>query len=381
MSRFACGLRRASLLIVSVLLTSQAGMAQTYWWKAPNLKYAEEMEEGTHGPQPHYWSFGGPSTTDSTTDQTYLYTSDAASKTFFSQYAVADLRSAESADQVQSRWSVDHIYGLPKGSSQFGTRLVMGNGGEENVSFTGYPDNFTLGDEVEVLLDADVSPTCDTLNFDHNGQYLYTNHYVGSSNRHKLHRYRVTGPLDKDGQAFQLDTTWQDGGTFNTSLARLRNFEVKYIGGKDLVYYAEGDTLTKPCNLYVFNPETGEEKLLVSNVFESGEVQDADIVNVKLAGVKNNDIHIYVMANIGGLKIYKLSSDGMAVENGGQPVAVITVDDLNTLTNTTAFSSHSRAFEVTDDQQYAFFSSHNANANIFVINAASTAVRNWKLNE
>lgn len=366
------------LFLLVITVSIQPGMAQSYWWQSPNLKYVEELEEGTHGAQPHYWTFGGPSTTDSTSDQTYLYITDAGSRTFFSQYVVEELRNAESADQVTHRWAIDHIFGLPKGASQFGSRLVIGNGGEENVLFTGYPDDYTLGNEIESLLDADVLPACDTLNFNHDGTHLYTNHYVDSGNRMKLHRYQVIGPLDTDGVAFQLDADWQDGGTFNTSLARLRNFEVKYIAGKDLIYYAEGDSLTQASNLYVLDPETGDEILLVGNVFSPGEVTDADVVNVKIAGVQNNDIHIYVMANIGGIKIYKLSSDGLSVENDGEPVEFITTDDLNTIAETTAFSSHSRAFEVTDDQQYAFFGAHDANSSLFVINSGSTSVNDWR---
>lgn len=369
--------RMMILLNASLIFSYEIAFAQPYWWQAPNLKYVEEMEEGTHGPQPHYWSFGGPSTTDSTSDQTYLYTSDAANRTFFSQYVVAELRSAENADQVTHRWAIDHIYGLPKGSSQFGDRLVIGNGGEEDVPFVSYPDDYTLGSGVEVLLDADVLPTCDTLYFNHDGSILYTNHYVGGANRMKLHRYEVIAPLDTDGEAFRLDDGWQDGGTFNTSLGRLRNFAVKYIGGKDLIYYAEGDTTANPSNLYVFDPETGEERLLAGGVFSPGEVQDADAVNVKIAGIQNNDLHIFVMANIGGVKIYKLSADGMSVENGGEPVAFLSIDDLNEITDYEAFSSHCRAFEVTDDQQYAFFSSHNANDRIFVVNTEATGVKDW----
>lgn len=364
-------------LVAAVLWLPGESWAQGYWWKAPNLKYIEVLEDGTHGPSPHYWSFGGPSTSDSTLDQTYLYTSDSTSKTFFCQYVVQELRNANNADEVTFRWAIDHIFGLPKGSAQFGNRLVMGNGGEENVPFVGYPDDYTLSDKSESLLEADVSPNCDTLRFNHDGKYLYTNHYVGSENRRKLHRYKVTGSLEKDGQPFQLDASWQNGGTFVTSTARLRNFLVKYVGGKDLIYYGEGDSKTKASSLYVFDPESGKETVLVEEMFQVGEVNDADIVNVRIAGVKANDLHIYAMANIGGIKIYKLSSDGLKAENGGKPVAFVGIEDLNAITGTEAFSSHCRAFEVTDDQQYAFFSSHNASDRLFVINALSTAVSDW----
>lgn len=368
------------IVLGAVILLGSAsnGFTQGYWWKAPNLKFAEVMEDGTHSTSPHYWTFGGPSTTDSTTDQTYLYVTDSTSKTYFCQYVVQELRNAENADQVTHRWAIDHLFGLPKGCAQFGTRMVMGNGGEDGVPFTGYPDDYTLSDKKESLLEADILPACDTLNFSHDGKYLYTNHYLGSENRMKIHRYQVKGSLDVDGQPFVLDAAWQNGGTFAASTARLRNFEVKYINGKDLLYYGEGDSKTKACSLYVFDPETGKESVLVNEIFTSGEVTDGDIVNVRVAGVKANDLFIFAQGNIGGVKVYKLSSDGMQVENGGQPAAFITIEDLNAVTGTEAFSSHSRAFEVTDDQQFAFFSAHNANANIFVINSKSTGVSDWR---
>ncbi len=355
------------------------GAAKSYWWNAPNLKYVEVMDEETHGPSPHYWSFGGPSTTDSTSDQTYLYTSDSNANAFFSQYVVQELRDADNADQVAHRWATNHMYGLPKGSSQFGTRLVIGNGGQEEVTFTGYPDDYNIGNESDSWLEADVLPACDTLNFNHDGTYLYTNHYSGGENRMKIHRYKVTASLAEDGMPFILDTDWQDGGTFFTSLARLRNFEVKYIDGKDLIYYCEGDTLTKTSSAYVLDPETGVETLLVSLVFEPGEAEDADAVSVKIAGVASGEPYLYILGNIAGLKIYKLSSDGLQVENNSVPVAFITNSDLNDITGTDAFSSHCRAFEVTDDQAYAFFSSHNASDSIFVINTLQTAVDDWSI--
>ena len=367
------------LALALIVLMANAGIAQTYWWKAPHLKYTEVMDDGTHGVAPHFWSFGGPSKTDASGDQTYLYTADSNKNAPFSQYAVADLRKAENPEQVSPRWFTVHIDKIPKGNAQFGNRLVMGNGGEENVQFISYPDDYTLGDKYENYLNADVFPNCDTLRFSHDGKYLYTDHYLGAENRMKLHRYMV-GSLEADGTAFKLDTTWQSGGTFNTSLARLRNFTLRYIGGKDLIYYGEGDKTSKPLSVYVFDPSTGKETQLIKDVFQTSEVSDADIVNVKVAGVVKNDIHLYVMANIGGLKVYKLSADGLSVENSGKPVAVFTVDTLNTLTNSAAFSNHCRAFEVTDDQEYAFFSSHDANANIFVVNTAATLINDWKKN-
>ncbi len=367
-------------LCISVLCFSPAttANAQNYWWNAPMLKYVEEMPEEAHSTSPHYWRFGGPDTSDATNDQTYLYTQDSNSDANFSQYVVEELRNAENADEVTYRWAAQHI-GRPKGCTQFGDRVVIGNGGEEGQPFTGYPDDFTLGDRNETLLDADVSPNCDTLHFNHDGTILYTNHYLGSVNRSKLHRYRVTGSLDSDGQAFTLDTDWKDNGTFFSSVVRLRNFSVKYIGEKDLVYYGEGSSADDLSSVYVLDTETGEEHLLVEEVFAPGEVEDADIVNVRVAGVATGDLHLYVMGNIAGVKVYKLSDDGLSVENNGEPVAFLTTDDLNTINQTDAFSSHCRAFEVTDDQQFAFFSAHNANANIFVVTVEpGTAVQEWQ---
>ncbi|RJP19961.1 MAG: hypothetical protein C4527_25945 [Candidatus Omnitrophota bacterium] len=351
--------------------------AQEYWWKAPILKYVEEMAEEAHSTSPHYWTFGGPSRTDSTLDQTYLYTQDSNMSVNFSQYVVEELRNANSADEVAHRWAIDHI-GRPKGCTQFSNRVVIGNGGEEGQPFTSYPDDMTIGSGREYLLEANVSPDCDTLHFNHDGTLLYTNHYVGSANRSKLHRYRVTGSLEADGQAFTLDSGWQNNGTFNTAIVRLRNFIVKYIGGKDLIYYGEGSTLEGLCSVYVLDADAGIERLLIEDVFVPGEVVDADIVNIKIAGVAAGDPHLYVMGNIAGVKVYKLTPDGMGVENGGNPVAFLSTDDLNRINQTEAFSSHARAFEVTDDQQFAFFSAHNANANIFVVTVEpGVAVSDW----
>ncbi|MGC9327850.1 MAG: hypothetical protein ACP5I1_09470 [Candidatus Hinthialibacter sp.] len=365
---------------LGLIIGNQTCMAQGYWWAAPELKYVEIMEDGTHGSSPHYWSFGGPDESDSTNDQTYLYSQDSGTNAFFCQYVVAELRAAENADQVAHRWAIDHI-GRPKGCSQFGRWVMIGNGGQsqEIQPFYAYPDDYTLGPDNETILEADVSPDCDPLHFNHDGTLLYTNHYLSDTgSRSSLQRYRVTGSLTDDGEAFTRDADWQNNGVFQTSVARLRNFAVRYINGKDLVFYGEGATDSNSA-VYVFDPESGEETRLVENVFSPGEVEDADIVNIKLSGVTSGNLFLHVMGTIGGLKIYALSPDAMQVENGGEPVAVFTTDDLNALTGTEAFSSHCRAYEVTDDHEYAFFSSHNASDSIFVIRAQpGTAVKKWQ---
>lgn len=370
------------VLFAGFTLALSPVMAQDAWWQSPQLKYVEIMEDGTYGASPHYWTFGGPSTTDSTGDQTYLYTQDANNNANFCQYVVAELRAADTADQVAHRWTTTHIGGLPKGCSQFGNWLVIGNGGQHQdvQPFYAYPDDYTIGTGYEMILEADVPADCDPLHFNHDGSILYTNHYASDTgSRGSLHRYKVTGPLDEDGVAFTRDTAWKDGGTFVTSVGRLRNFAVRYIQGKDLIYYAEGDTVSKPVSVYVLDPESGVETRLVERVFQAGEVQDSDVVNVKISGVASGEPYLHVMANIGGLKIYKLSADGTKVENGGQPVAAFTPDQLNTITNSTAFSSHCRAYEVTDDNEYAFFSSHNAANSIFVVRKnPETGIEAWQ---
>lgn len=367
--------------VACVPFSAPAAGAQGKWWNAPQLKYVEIMEEGTHGTSPHYWTFGGPSSDDSTNDQTYLYSQDSGSNAFFCQYVVSELRAAENADQVAHRWAVQHI-GRPKGCSQYGDRVVVGNGGEEQAvqPFYGYPDDYGIGDRIETVLDADVPADCDPLHFNSDGSLLYTNHYLtATGSRRVLQRYRVTGSLDEDGVAFTRDTDWQDGGAFESSVARLRNFTLRNLGGTELVYYGEGDTSSNPPSVYAFDPETGEETLLVEWVFEPGEVPDSDIVNVKLTGAAAGEPYLHVMGSIGGLKIYALSADGRSVLNDGEPVAAFTPDDLNAITGSDAFGSHCRGFEATDDNEYAFFSTHNAPDSLFVIRAEpGTAVKDWR---
>lgn len=364
-------------LIITIASISQIASSQGYWWQAPQLKYAHIMDEDSHGTSPHYWTFGGPSTEDSTNDQTYLYTQDSGMNAKFSQYVVQELRDAESGEEVTHRWNTIHL-GRPKGCSQFGNSLVIGNGAEQNQPFFSYPDDYTLSDRFEAILEADISPDADPIRFSHDGAYLYTNNYTGSFSRSAMLRYRVEGPLDEDGVPFILDTDWGDNGVYMTSVGRLRNFTVKYIGGKNLVYFGEGATANNPSSVYVIDAETQTEHKLVDWAFEPGEVNDADIVNIKIAGVAEGNPHLYVCANIGGIQIYQLASDGLSVLNGGEPVRVISTNELNEITGGDAFSSHFRAFEVTDDQQYAFLSCHNANDTIFVINSAEeTAVEGW----
>ncbi|MFB3786151.1 MAG: hypothetical protein ACE15F_07250 [bacterium] len=377
---FPCG---ATPVIAIVILVGaiDSSNAQAVWWSAPVLKYVEIMDDAAHGASPHYWTFGGPSTTDSTGDQTYLYTQDSGTNANFSQYVVAELRAAENADQVTHRWATAHI-GLPKGCSQFGRRVVVGNGGQaQDVQpFYAYPDDYTLGTAAEALLQADVPADCDPLHFNHDGTLLYTNHYLSSSgSRTDLQRYKVTGPLDQDGVAFTRDTAWQDGGVFHTAVGRFRNFTIRYINGKDLIFYGEGDTINFPSSLYVFDPETGTETRLTENVFEPGAAsENNDIVNVKVSGAGSGNMYIHVMGSIAGLKIFKLAPNAMSLENHGEPVAVFTPEDLNALTESEAFTSHCRGFEVTDDGQYAFFSTHNAPNSIFVFHAQpGTSVKDW----
>ncbi len=45
--------RNFALVIVIMSFFISTGWSQTYWWKAPNLKYVETMDEGTYGASPH----------------------------------------------------------------------------------------------------------------------------------------------------------------------------------------------------------------------------------------------------------------------------------------------------------------------------------------
>lgn len=359
-----------------------SSLAGEPWWTAPKLKYVEIMDDAAHGTSPHYWGFGGPGKTSSTNDQTYLYTQDSGTNANFSQYVVTELRAANNADEVTHRWATAHI-GLPKGCSQLGDRVMVGNGSlsQDTQPFYAYPDDYTLGSRSETMLYADVSADCDSLHFNHDGTLLFTNHYIADTgSRSSLHCYKVTADLGTDGDAFALNTAWKDSGTFLTSVGRLRNFTVRYINGTDLIYYGEGDTVNFAASVYVFDPASGEETCLITNSFTPGEVSDSDICNVKVSGVAKGEMYLYVMPTTGGLKIYKLSANGKKLENGGKPVATLTMADLDSLTNSTAFDAYCRAFEVTDDGEYAFFSTHNAANSIFVFYAdPESKVMDWSI--
>jgi hypothetical protein len=98
---------------------------------------------------------------------------------------------------------------------------------------------------------------------------------------------------------------------FTTSLVQLRNLDAYYIGGKDLVYYGEGQTglagLTRVC---VLDPSAGTETVLIS---APTNAMPGNVMNVKVAGVGLGRMHLYVQFDTGALDIYDLGADGLSV--------------------------------------------------------------------
>jgi len=143
--------------------------------------------------------------------------------------------------------------------------------------------------------------------------------------------------------------------TFVTSCVRVRNVSVYYIGGKDLVYYGEG---TGGSNVYVWDTVANSETLVCTNLV--GGPTSNDIVNVKVGGVGLGQMHLYVQHDCGAMEILDLAADGKSATL----VRSFSRDEMSSILGATW--TDLRAFDVANDEEYAFFG-HAATGAIYVV--------------
>ncbi len=217
-----------------------------------------------------------------------------------------------------------------------------------------------------------VTAYLDAMDFGHasgSTQYLYSysDYYTATNNvtaqkgyQHKIYRWSVTN-LTGSGMGLASNAV------FTTSLVQLRNLDAYYIGGKDLVYYGEGQTglagLTRVC---VLDPSAGTETVLIS---APTNAMPGNVMNVKVAGVGLGRMHLYVQFDTGALDIYDLGADGLSV---GDLVKSFTPAQIKALLGVETFNPNGvpfakmRAFEVTNDEKLAFLTFDNADG-LYVI--------------
>lgn len=242
-------------------------------------------------------------------------------------------------------------------------RILTASAGAANASL---PMSGSWTDAAAVFSITNVSDMVtaymDAMDFGHNfgaTQFLYsysdyftaTTNVVTSQKRYqqKIYQWNVTN-LTSNGLGFASNAV------FSTSLVQLRNLDAYYIGGKDLVYYGEGQIglagATKVC---VLDPLTGTETVLIN---ATTNAMPGNVVNVKVAGVGLGQMHLYVQLDTGALYIYDLGADGLSV---GDLVKSFTPAQLKALLGVETFSPNGvpfvkvRAFEVTNDEKTVFF--------------------------
>ena len=180
--------------------------------------------------------------------------------------------------------------------------------------------------------------------------YTYSDYYWGATNtatprgyQQKIYKWEVLN-LTSNGMGFASNAV------YTTALQQLRNLDVYYIGGKDLVYYGEGQVgLAGAAKVCVLDTVTSNETVLVN---ATTNAMPSNVMNVKVSGVGLGQMYLYVQCDDGSLDIYELSADGLSV---GNLVKTFTPAEIKTLLGGVSFTNM-RSFEVTNDGKYAFFS-------------------------
>ena len=317
------------------------------WWLNPSVKYCANT--GCTDSDPHYMN------KDEGDQYLFIPLFSSNPSRPGKLYSIPALIAAASSNDVSpiASGTPNDLYGNWKGGaiSDALLRLVPGNGVPGSVTyFASLPLTapWTKDTTGFAITNNPSAWGMDGMDFSHTSEFLFSNIY-NSGYRNKIVKWSVIN-LNATGLAFVTNTV------FDSSLTRIRNISNYYIGGKDLVFYGEGETTAagvygKVC---VYDPSTGTETALVSGL-DRGSA-DTDIMNVKVGGIGLGQMHLYVETNNGALRIYNLNSDGKSV---GDLVRSFTSAQVRALLHNATFSIM-RSFEVTNDEKIAFFAHHSS---------------------
>lgn len=178
--------------------------------------------------------------------------------------------------------------------------------------------------------------------FSHDSSFLYSNRYQSGS-RHLITRWAV-GNLRTNGLGFTLDKDYA------TSVTRIRCVSVYYIGGRDLIFYGEGEDSLAARPVYVFDPATETETRLLTTLERTCGGTGDNVMNVKVSGVGTGQMHLYIQCNDGMLFVYELNADGKSVGSLVRTFSVAEMQNFAGVPTGTIF----RNFEVTNDGLFAF---------------------------
>ncbi len=314
------------------------------WWGKPALKYKKSVGTKVTAFGPHHWN------RDENGKFLFCPTGLAASDVA-ELYSIPALMKASSAKDVSpiASGSAASLYGEGwKGGALSGKLgyILTGNGaGTTAHASLALGDSCVWSKDTTVFSITNEGAThagIDGMAFSHDSKYLYSNIHEPPEMRNVICTWNV-GALTNSGMGLTSNATFQ------TSMERVRNLSAYRIGGRDLIYYGEGEGGGTVC---VYDPAEGKETTVIADGLKSGLTQ-YDIMNVKVGGVSVGKMHLYVQCGGGSLYVYDLAADGKSV---GACVRFFSAAELQMILGEEWV--HMRAFEVTDDETYAFFSHH-----------------------
>lgn len=224
--------------------------------------------------------------------------------------------------------------------------MIPGNGGETGakyVSFDVPAESWTAGKNAFALTGLAGAGT-DGLDFNADGTRLFVNQYASDS-RNKILVYD-TAALKTDHSLSLLTTrTFSD-----INVNRIRNLSCYEIGGKDLVYFGEGENALGDKSVYVWDPSEDAVTALIDN---DAAFIDGDVMNVKVSGTKTASPKLYVQFDTGVIRIFTLAADGKSLASQ-TPVKVFTRQEVNELLGVACASTQYRNLEVSDDGETAY---------------------------
>ena len=176
----------------------------------------------------------------------------------------------------------------------------------------------------------------DGMDFNPAGTTLYCNN---QATRNKILAYPVT-----DGRTFGTPVEFTV-----SAVNRIRNVSVYTIGGKELVYFGEGNVASGAKAVYVLDPATGSTTTLVTDATRFA----SDVMNVKVSNAGSAKPILYVQTETSGIFVYELAADGKSVL-AATPVAEFTAKQVSDFCGAPVACSVA-SFEVSPDGRFAYF--------------------------
>ena len=224
--------------------------------------------------------------------------------------------------------------------------MIPGNGGETGAKYTSFDvpaESWTAGENAFALTGLADAGT-DGLDFNADGTQLFVNQYASGS-RNKILVYDTAALKTKHSLSLLTTRTFAD-----INVNRIRNLSCYAIGGKDLVYFGEGENALGDKSVYVWDPSDDSVTALIDN---DAALIDGDVMNVKVSGTTTASPKLYVLFDTGVIRIFTLAADGKSLASQ-TPVRGFTLQEVNELLGVACASTQYRNFEVSDDGETAY---------------------------